>query len=41
MISDLLTVQEITTRYAPNWVHVVDIESDEVHHIRRVRVVFR
>ena len=39
-MTDLLTIEEIKSRYAPNWVLIVDIESDEVQRIRKGRVVF-
>ena len=39
-MTDLLTIEEIKSRYAPNWVLIVDIESDELQRIRKGRVAY-
>ena len=40
-VSDLMTIEEIKSRYAPNWVLIVDIESDELQRLRKGRVGLR
>lgn len=38
-MGDLMTIEEIQSRYAPDWVLIVDIESDELQRVRKGRVV--
>ncbi len=39
-MDELLTIDEIKARYAPDWVLIVEPQSDEFQHLHAGKVVF-
>jgi hypothetical protein len=39
-MDEVLTMDEIQARYAPNWVRIAEPESDEMQRLLRGKVVF-
>ena len=40
-MDEVLTMEEIKARYAPNWVLIGDPQADEHHHVLAGKVVVR
>jgi hypothetical protein len=39
-MDEVLTMEEIKPRYAPNWVLIGDAQTDEDHHVLAGKVLF-
>ncbi len=39
-MDEFLTIEEIETRYAPDWVLIVEPDVDEFQHVRGGKVLF-
>jgi hypothetical protein len=39
-MDEVLTMEEINVRYAPNWVLIADPQTDEHHHVLAGKVLF-
>jgi hypothetical protein len=39
-MDEILTIDEIKARYAPDWVLISEPQTDEFHHVHAGRVLF-